>query len=181
MTPAQLWAQAGDILREQGFDDIEPTPDGHLLGTYRENTARMADHEALAAYYNAARDFLGRHRFTSPLQQRVWALHVEGRSGKAIRRQLRQERGKGAQRYVDETIRKLRAKMLRKRRPGRPRLATGRGDGCPFVSLRFNDHEMEALRCLQAAWGERFKTVSGLIRTLIVQTASALQRSRVTV
>lgn len=68
-------------LKRTGFVDIEKnycSPENDL------RKARMRDYKAVQGYYSAARSFVHEGKFKSNLHLRIWRLHAEGATLRAI-------------------------------------------------------------------------------------------------
>lgn len=115
--------------RESGFSDIE-SPSGDIARRAVPET-RLAE----VAELEAARAFLHSHTFADDFERRVWELHAEGASNRAIQRLLKL----GTRKRVDAAILRLTATMRGEagRRKGRPRDPDSlRGEGVGlFVRL----------------------------------------------
>lgn len=66
-------------LAEFGFYDIEINPNN-----LREDTARVADADAIKQYYRQASDYLHTATFNTEREQEMWQLHCEGLSLREI-------------------------------------------------------------------------------------------------
>jgi hypothetical protein len=168
--PRKLWREAGHILRDQGFVDIEPQPDGALAEPGgRARRQRVQSHEAVAMYYQAARAFLHSYRFPSAIQRRVWELHSEGVSVMRIERHLRREGVRGrVHQQVHDIVVALRGRMLNRKRRGRPPRPGGCYRGCIELNVKLQDGAAEALEHLVKRWGRPERDI---IRTLIMEAA----------
>lgn len=115
--------------------------------------SRLADHEAIAFYYEAAGRFLHSHRFASDVQRRIWELHAQAVSVKRIESHLRREGRRGRVKHeVQTVIATLRAKMLNPSRRGRPPRPGGCHAGSQTFSFRMQDGVWEALCYLETKW-----------------------------
>jgi hypothetical protein len=99
-------------LKDSGFVDIE-TGDEHcgLLKTDKRIEAeRHTEYEASAEYYQRAGQFLHSEDWQDDDEREIWFLHSEGIGQNEIARRTR--RGNT---FVNATVVRMRAKMLRKR------------------------------------------------------------------
>lgn len=123
-------------------------------GRSHHHVNRIADHEAVAFYFEAARGFLHRHRFASAVQKRIWELHTEGLSVKRIESYLRREGVRGRVKHEVQThIAALRKRMLNPTRRGRPPRPGGCHGGTQTFHFRMQDGVWEALCYLEKRWG----------------------------
>lgn len=88
--------------RATGFSDIE-SPSGDIARRSVPET-RLSEVAELAA----ARDFLFTYTFADAFERRVWELHAEGASNRAIQRLL----GLSTRKRIDKVIHRLTVAML---------------------------------------------------------------------
>jgi hypothetical protein len=114
---AELRAEWYARLAADGFQDIEK-PDGTLMDRGRLAYARSqspAVRSARAAYYSAAAAYLHETPWADLLERRIWALHAEGETVRAIAEQVGQSKD-----YVQRRVTCHRLAM-RLNRPLEPR------------------------------------------------------------
>ncbi|MCA1824367.1 MAG: hypothetical protein LC640_08930 [Frankia sp.] len=168
MTPGQLkklereWAAR---LRASGFQDIE-SPSGMLQSWDRRSDGNLQDLSALAEDKRQGESL----RFDSDFERRVWQLHTEGKSNRAIATQLCVYR-----KLVNQTMWRLTARAER-RRPGPRRNPEAiRHDGCN-LTIRLSRDAAAAREELDAALTG--VTLADLLRQHILDLARKIPRRR---
>lgn len=177
--PRKLWRDANAILQAQGLGDmvkLERSPDAPLEREWNhengKGVVRYADHEAVEFYYQAAKQFLHRHKFASDVQRRIWELHSETVSVKRIESILRREGRRGRVKHeVQTVIATLRTRMLNPSRRGRPRRPGGCYADGPRFTFRMQDGVWEALCHLEQHWRLDKQEV---LRRLVFAAAQAI-------
>src|ERR1700679_3199952 len=80
-----------DKLKKEGFEDIEDNTSG-LLKEWDFNFFRngfcQVKYECNKMYYYKAKEILTTHDFKSPIHKKIWGLHCDGISERAIVTQL---------------------------------------------------------------------------------------------
>lgn len=114
-----LQAKWYDRLRDEGFEDAEKGDNLRVYQSlrlcnetaYRPNSARSVlsrqsriYQESVRDYYRLAAQFLLRHKFSSPVNRRVWELHSQGHSQATIAEMVPELSWKQS-RYVAECLR----------------------------------------------------------------------------
>lgn len=105
-------------LKDSGFDDIEQRNDGNLK-TWSYKFQRYWSAEAFSAkedYFRMASHFLYDHTFDSTTEKRIWAMHTEATSYRAIAIAMRRYRVKVNKDSVNVIIKRLSKLMLERYR-----------------------------------------------------------------
>lgn len=136
------WRDPRRVLAANGFHDIE-APSGVI--SRRKPTDKQL---ARANHLERALAFLEEHRFRSKFDRKIWQLHCDGLSNRAIKRRLHTYR-----KLVDTRVRQLTAIMDGRpiRRPGRPEKPDGLGEASSIARVRFGGPSLAALHFLMDA------------------------------
>lgn len=101
-------------LKNEGFDDIEQDEQNlkRWDGRYFRNEYNSTTFEAKKTYYQEAGKFLNYYKFQSILDKKIWTLHSDGLTVRAIVIELEQRGYKIYKFKVQETIKRLAQVML---------------------------------------------------------------------
>lgn len=129
--------------------------------------------------HDAETDFLHDHPFANEMERRLWELHACDRmSLEDITATLKAEGytiyRKKVQQIVYRFKEMVKGRAMGQRRRGRPLDTWSRGKFAKHIRFRLNYQELQALEKVESALKVKYKSLSGLIRALIVSVAEKL-------